>query len=359
MDRPPALRRGEARRFGLRRRPFRTRLASRLAVLMQYPSQNPNVRCSSTRSPAPGSSPRRRPSGDQAERLPFRGGGAARGAHLPWGLQAMRQSVPRRFGAMYAASRGRHGRPPSDFPMCPLPLCCGLSMPPSSPDAAFRNPTLPIAARVDDLLARMTLAEKVGQMLQLDGADDRSRRSSREAGRLDVSHPERAAGRRRWTAAAATRLRHSAADRRGRHPRALVSCRARPSSRPSSRWRRPGTPPCSSGSRGSPRARWPTTGSHWTFSPVLCLTRDQRWGRTERDVRRGPVPDRRAGRGDDPRLPGRGPGRSRRRAGLRQALRRLLGDAGRAGRVARPTSHAASCAASSCRRSSAPRGGAA
>jgi len=23
-----------------------------------------------------------------------------------------------------------------------------------------------------------------------------------------------------------------------------------------------------------------TTGAHWTFSPVLCLTRDQRWGRT-------------------------------------------------------------------------------
>ncbi|MBE2198246.1 MAG: glycoside hydrolase family 3 C-terminal domain-containing protein [Anaerolinea sp.] len=32
------------------------------------------------------------------------------------------------------------------------------------PDAPYKNPALPAAARVDDLLARMTLAEKIGQM---------------------------------------------------------------------------------------------------------------------------------------------------------------------------------------------------
>ncbi|HYT23479.1 MAG TPA: hypothetical protein VEW05_24975, partial [Candidatus Polarisedimenticolia bacterium] len=33
-------------------------------------------------------------------------------------------------------------------------------------NAPFRNPSLPIAERVDDLVSRMTLEEKVGQMVQ-------------------------------------------------------------------------------------------------------------------------------------------------------------------------------------------------
>jgi beta-glucosidase len=37
----------------------------------------------------------------------------------------------------------------------------------SSP--AYRDPSVPIENRVEDLLSRMTLAEKVGQMMQLDG----------------------------------------------------------------------------------------------------------------------------------------------------------------------------------------------
>ena len=32
----------------------------------------------------------------------------------------------------------------------------------------YRDRSLPVEARLDDLLSRMTLAEKVGQMLQLD-----------------------------------------------------------------------------------------------------------------------------------------------------------------------------------------------
>src|SRR5690606_35278969 len=42
-------------------------------------------------------------------------------------------------------------------------------------DAPYKDPTLPVDARIRDLLSRMTLAEKVGQMLQLDargGVDD-------------------------------------------------------------------------------------------------------------------------------------------------------------------------------------------
>ena len=33
---------------------------------------------------------------------------------------------------------------------------------------AYKNPNLPVNARVDDLIARMTLEEKIGQMTQLD-----------------------------------------------------------------------------------------------------------------------------------------------------------------------------------------------
>ena len=41
-----------------------------------------------------------------------------------------------------------------------------------SPTPLFREPTAAIERRVQDLLERMTLAEKVGQMLQLNGQQD-------------------------------------------------------------------------------------------------------------------------------------------------------------------------------------------
>src|SRR5688500_16882734 len=37
-------------------------------------------------------------------------------------------------------------------------------------EAPYRNPALPVEKRVDDLLARMTLDEKIGQMTQADHA---------------------------------------------------------------------------------------------------------------------------------------------------------------------------------------------
>ena len=38
--------------------------------------------------------------------------------------------------------------------------------------AAYRDPSAPLDERIEDLLARMTLPEKVGQMLQLDARGD-------------------------------------------------------------------------------------------------------------------------------------------------------------------------------------------
>ena len=39
-------------------------------------------------------------------------------------------------------------------------------------DPPYRDPARPVEERLEDLLARMTLPEKVGQMLQLDARGD-------------------------------------------------------------------------------------------------------------------------------------------------------------------------------------------
>ncbi len=66
-------------------------------------------------------------------------------------------------------------------------------------------------------------------------------------------------------------------------------------------------------------------------------------GPDRRDVRRGPAPDRRAGQRARARLPGRRPGRSAHHPGVRQALRRLLGNAGGGGTRRRPISRSGPC----------------
>jgi beta-glucosidase len=50
--------------------------------------------------------------------------------------------------------------PPTPIPEPPLPFV--------SADAPYRNPKLPVEERVDDLLARMALVEKIGQMTQVE-----------------------------------------------------------------------------------------------------------------------------------------------------------------------------------------------
>lgn len=37
--------------------------------------------------------------------------------------------------------------------------------------AKYKDPTQPIAVRISDLISRMTLAEKIGQMTQIERAD--------------------------------------------------------------------------------------------------------------------------------------------------------------------------------------------
>jgi beta-glucosidase len=147
-----------------------------------------------------------------------------------------------------------------------------------SETALYRDPSRPVAERVADLLGRMTLAEKVGQMLQLDGQKDPVRDvREKQPGSMFHLLNERLAE--AMDAAAATRLGiplligEDGIHGHSFHPGATIFP-----------------------TQLAMAASWDlelleqvarvtaremvTTGAHWTFSPVLCLTRDLRWGRT-------------------------------------------------------------------------------
>ena len=148
----------------------------------------------------------------------------------------------------------------------------------NSEKALYRDATQPLERRVDDLLSRMTLAEKVGQMLQLDGQKDPIK-AVREQQPGSLFHILNERLLEAMDAAAATRLGiplligEDGIHGHSFHPGAtifptqlalaaswdleLVEQVARVTAR-----------------------EMVTTGAHWTFSPVLCLTRDLRWGRT-------------------------------------------------------------------------------
>ncbi|VTR77266.1 glycoside hydrolase family 3 N-terminal domain-containing protein [Cellulomonas hominis] len=144
---------------------------------------------------------------------------------------------------------------------------------------AYLDPTLPVEDRVRDLLDRMTLEEKVGQMLQLDARDDVADHVLRRlAGSILHASPERLL--RAHELVEETRLRipllvgedcihgHSfwvgatifptQLGMAGTWDPALVEQVARATAREVA-----------------------PTGVHWTFSPVLCITRDLRWGRVD------------------------------------------------------------------------------
>ena len=143
----------------------------------------------------------------------------------------------------------------------------------------YKNPELPTEERIDDLLGRMTLEEKVGQMMQLDA----------RSGDLDDLIVNKHVG---------SILHTSPSDL----PKAVETVNAKT---------RLGIPlvigdDCIHGYSFWPGATifpeqlgmattWDsekvqaagrataeevsTTGVHWTFSPVLCIARDTRWGR--------------------------------------------------------------------------------
>ncbi|MEU0144951.1 glycoside hydrolase family 3 N-terminal domain-containing protein [Streptomyces sp. NPDC006288] len=149
--------------------------------------------------------------------------------------------------------------------------------PPVSPSLPYLDPALPVAERVDDLLGRMTLAEKSGQMLQLNAKDGvRHLIEDLHAGSILHASPERV----REAAALTerTRLRipllvaedcihgHSFWEGATIYPTQLGLAAT---------W----DPALVERVARATAVEVSATGVHWTFSPVLCITRDLRWGR--------------------------------------------------------------------------------
>jgi beta-glucosidase len=153
----------------------------------------------------------------------------------------------------------------------------------------YRDPSLSLDERLDDLLARMTLAEKVGQMLQLDArapAELTDVVATKLAGSILHASPERLL--QAIDLAARTRL-------------GIPLLTADDCIHGHSFW--PGATifptqlgmACSWDAALVERAARATavevasTGIHWTFSPVLCIARDLRWGRVNETFGEDPI----------------------------------------------------------------------
>ncbi len=143
----------------------------------------------------------------------------------------------------------------------------------------YLDPSLSISERVEDLLGQMTLPEKVGQMLQLNAQEDlEDIVLNRHAGSILHTPPERLAV--AHDLVQQTRLRiplvvaddcihgHSFWPGATILPSQLgMACTWNPDL-------------VRAGARMTAVEVAPT-GIHWTFSPVLCIGRDLRWGRVD------------------------------------------------------------------------------
>ena len=148
-----------------------------------------------------------------------------------------------------------------------------------SADFTYRDPSRPVEQRVADLLGRMTLAEKVGQMLQLDARHDlKEIVSDKLAG--SILHTSPAKMLEAIDLVATTRLRiplltaddcihgHSFWPGATIFPTQLAMAAT---------W----DPALVERVARVTAVEVAATGIHWTFSPVLCIARDLRWGRVD------------------------------------------------------------------------------
>ncbi|MFJ3406449.1 glycoside hydrolase family 3 N-terminal domain-containing protein [Promicromonospora sp. NPDC090134] len=149
----------------------------------------------------------------------------------------------------------------------------------SAPAQAYLDPGLPVAERVADLLARMTVAEKVGQMLQLDARGDYEGDILRKhVGSILHTSPHRVGL--AHDLVEQTRLRipllvgedcihgHSFFEGATIFPTQLGMAAT---------W----DPALVEQAARITAVEASATGVHWTFSPVLCIARDLRWGRVD------------------------------------------------------------------------------
>ncbi|MFD5827437.1 glycoside hydrolase family 3 N-terminal domain-containing protein [Lentzea sp. NPDC060358] len=154
-------------------------------------------------------------------------------------------------------------------------------------DVPYLDATLPTAERVADLLARLTLAEKVGQMMQLDSREDLDDHVLRKhVGSILHTSPERVLRAQELTTR--TRLRvplliaedcihgHSFYEGATIFPTQLGMAAS---------W----DPELVEQVARVTAVEAAATGVHWTFSPVLCIARDLRWGRVDETFGEDPV----------------------------------------------------------------------
>ncbi|WP_349427823.1 glycoside hydrolase family 3 N-terminal domain-containing protein [Microbacterium sp. LWS13-1.2] len=143
----------------------------------------------------------------------------------------------------------------------------------------YFDPSVPVDDRVKDLLCHMSLEEKVGQMMQLDARGDLDDQVVRmHAGSILHASPERV--RRAHELTLQTRLR-------------IPLLVAEDCIHGHSFWEGATIFPTQLGMAASWDAglaervaratavEVSATGIHWTFSPVLCIARDLRWGRVD------------------------------------------------------------------------------
>jgi beta-glucosidase len=162
--------------------------------------------------------------------------------------------------------------------LCLLPSASGASADSLEPAPAYRNPARSVDERVADLLSRMTLEEKVGQLMMWDArSEDLSFINTRQPG--SILHILGAKVGRAMDLAAQNRLGipllvgedgihgHSFWKGATIFPTQLALAAS---------W----NPELIEQVGRVTAEEMAPTGIHWTFSPVLCLTRDLRWGRT-------------------------------------------------------------------------------
>ncbi|WP_329126382.1 glycoside hydrolase family 3 N-terminal domain-containing protein [Streptomyces sp. NBC_01465] len=146
-------------------------------------------------------------------------------------------------------------------------------MPSLSP---YLDPTLSVTERVEDLLRRMTLPEKVGQMLQLNAKDGVHLVEDMHAGSILHASPERLLQAAEITERSRLRIPllvaedcihgHSFWEGATIYPTQLGMAAT---------W----DPDLVERVARATAVEVSATGVHWTFSPVLCIARDLRWGR--------------------------------------------------------------------------------
>lgn len=153
----------------------------------------------------------------------------------------------------------------------------------------YKNPDLPTGERIADLLSRMTLEEKVGQMMQLDarGGDLEDLIVNKHVGSILHTSPEdlsRAAK----TVNEKTRLGipliigDDCIHGYSFWPGATIF--------PSQLGMAVSWNPDKVKAAGRATAEEVScTGVHWTFSPVLCIARDTRWGRVDETFGEDPM----------------------------------------------------------------------